>query len=127
MGRWLHTEGWHVSRFWWCGEHGSQNSLVVEAAGGTGRARLLAVAGLVRGDDGLQVSSFATLLAAPTATIGGGCDLLGLVYGGLLDIGAIHFGAGRRCAVWASIGRCGEIGGRSGGVDCDNSTLGAVH
>lgn len=81
-----------VSMFWW-GNHGSQNSLVVEAARGTGRARLLAVAGLVSGDYGLQVSSFATLLAAPAAAIGGRCDLLGLVYGGLLDISAIHFGA----------------------------------
>lgn len=94
----------------WGGKHGPQDSLVVEAGRGTGRARLLAVAGLVSGDDGLQVGSFATLLAAPTAAIGGRCDLLGLVYGGLFDIGAIHVCAdGQFGRLFGGEARCGAV------------------
>lgn len=59
--------------------------VAVVGAGGT-----LVLLLLLGGDDGLEVGALPALLAS--VAIGGLCNLLGLVDGGLLDIGAVHVG-----------------------------------
>lgn len=101
--------------------------LVVKGGRGGGRGVLAAL--LLRGDDGLQVLALPPLLAA--AAVRRLRDLLRLVDGGLLDVGAIHgapsppragcgrllLGAGLRVA----FRRSGRVGLRSSacGWECD--------
>jgi hypothetical protein len=69
-----------------CAAGGWADVLVLEAARRRGRGVLAGL--LLRGDDGLQVLPLPPLLAA--VAVRGLRDLLGLVDGGLLDVGAIH-------------------------------------
>lgn len=90
--------------------------LVVEGARRRGRCVLAGL--LLRGDDGLQVLPLPPLLAAVAVR----ClrDLLRLVDGGLLDIGAIHIGLPRHalgcglgvegCWVRVAFRRSGRVG-----------------
>jgi hypothetical protein len=83
---------------------GRADVLVLEAARRRGRGVLAGL--LLGGDDGLQVLPLPPLLAA--VAVRGLRDLLGLVDGGLLDVGAIHgvFPATR----WAAACDCARDG-----------------
>lgn len=70
------------------GAVGRADVLVLEGRGRRGRGILAGL--LLRGDDGLQVLALPSLLAA--VAVGSLRDLLRLVDGGLLDVGAIHDG-----------------------------------
>ena len=104
----------------WCRRAGDEQAwwdvLVVKGAA-RGRRSVLAGARLALGNDGLQLAGFPPLLRA--IAVGGLRNLLGLVDGRLLDVGAVH-GLEMSAPPWAAAGtttgtirRSGRVGQRS--------------